>query len=118
MKLQDKKKLAGKLLSEIQREEEKVIVAKLKETVKVGDCFKYSNSYSGDDRWWLYQKVIKVDGTFMRTESIQFTSDKSLIYQPRDLMVGFNGEVNSSYYPIPRKEYETAKARILKKINK
>ncbi len=118
MKLEEKKKLAGKLLSEIRREEEKVIAAKLKKTVKVGDCYKFHNSYTGENRWWLYHKVIKVMTSLVRTESIQFTSDNTLMYQPNDLLFGFNGEIRSGYVAIPRKEYELAKARILKKIRK
>ena len=116
MKLEEKKKLAGKLLSEIQREEEKVVAAKLKKTVKVGDCYKFHNSYTGDNMWWLYHKVIKVMTSLVRTESIQFTSDNTLMYQPNDLLFGFNGEITSGYMSISRKEYDTARARILKKV--
>ncbi len=116
MKIEEKRKLAGKLLREIRRVEEKLIAAKLKKTVKVGDCYKFHNSYHGDDRWWFYHKVIEVMSTMVRTESIQYTSDNTLLYRPRDLVFGFNGEIRNGYMPIPRREYERAKARILKKI--
>ncbi len=114
--LEEKKKLAGKLLREIQLEEEKLVAAKLKKTVKIGDCYKFHNSYSGDDRWWFYHKVTKVRDTLVRTESIQYTSDDTLLYRPKDVVFGFNGEIRSGYVPISHKEYELAKARILKKI--
>lgn len=116
MKLQEKKKLAGKLLSEIRREEEKLTAAKLKQTVKIGDCYKFHNSYTGDNMWWLYHKVTKVMNSLVRTESIQFTSDDTLLYQPEDMLFGFNGEIRNGYVAISRKEYDTARARILKKI--
>jgi len=116
MKIEEKRKLAGKLLSEIRRVEDKLIKAKLKKTVKVGDCFKFHNSYTGENRWWLYHKVVKVLSSMVRTESIQFTSDNTLIYQPNDLMFGLDGVIRNGYVSIPRKEYDTARARILKKI--
>jgi len=116
MKIQEKRQLAGKLLREIQREEDELVKAKLKKTVKVGDCYKFHNSYHGDDRWWFYHKVVKVMGTMVRTESIQFTSDNTLLYRPQDIVFGFNGEIRNGYVRIPPMEYERAKARILKKI--
>ena len=118
MKIEEKKKLAGKLLREIRLEEEKLVAAKLKKTVKVGDCYKFHNSYSGDDRWWFYHKVTKIRDSLVHTESIQFTSDDTLLYRPKDVVFGFNGELRSGYVRIPPKEYERAKARILKKIKK
>ena len=118
MELAKKRKLVGRLLNEIQREEDKLITAKLKKTVKVGDCYKFHNSYSGDNRWWFYHKVVKVRDTLIRTESIQFTSDDTLLYRPKDVVFGFDGEIRNGYMQISSKEYEFAKARILKKIKK
>jgi hypothetical protein len=40
----------------------------------IGRCFKYHNSYGSGEKWWLYRKIVGIDGTTLKTFEFQITS--------------------------------------------
>ncbi len=114
--LLEKKDRLNKLANEILKEEEKIAGEKAKHLI--GKCYKYLNSYSGSEKWWLYVKIISSDkhGWF-RAEKIQRDCDKKIIYEPSDLLHSFDGDMLGSYISISPRTYENAKHRIANYIN-
>lgn len=56
------------LLKTIQRAREELNSIERAENIKkntalVGKCFRFWNSYGGDEHWWLYIKIIGLDDT-------------------------------------------------------
>jgi len=57
------------------RHEKEELIEKPKREKMVGKCYKYLNSYGGDrERWWLYTKVVGLDGTMLKTLQFQTTT--------------------------------------------
>jgi hypothetical protein len=108
--LEERKKVLNKLANEILREEERV--ASIKSKSLVGRCYKYHNSYSNEERWWLYLKVLTTKGTWLRVEKIQRDCSNMITYHPNDLMHSFDGAMIGEYIEITPKAYESAKNRI------
>lgn len=110
MPLEEKKKKLNKLANEILKEEEQVASAVSKSLV--GRCYKYHNSYSNQERWWMYLKVLTAKGTWLRVERIQRDCNNMITYQPNDLLHSFDGTMIGEYIEITPKAYESAKNRI------
>jgi len=91
---------------------------KLKEQNKtfIGKCFKFRNSYGGDNRWWLYIKVVGVEDTYLITESYEITSHKRVEIQQKSHGVYGLGRQMEDYEPITNKQFEIARKRIIKKL--
>lgn len=87
----------------------------------LGKCYKFHNSYSGDNKWWLYIKVVGVDGTELIYEEFQETCYGEIeIKRARRPIYKYDsfpfGAFDSSYIPIDEKEFQEAKEKILPKI--
>jgi hypothetical protein len=50
---------AGKLMNQIRDIEQSAEYERAKHLL--GKCYRYSNSYGSDTRWWLYRRVTAVD---------------------------------------------------------
>jgi len=108
--LEEKKKTLNKLANEILKQEELVASAVSKSLVD--RCYKYHNSYSNQERWWLYLKVLRAKGTWLRVEKIQRDSNNLITYQPNALLHTFDGKMIGEYIEITPKAYESVKNRI------
>lgn len=74
----------------------------------VGKCFIYQNCYScpegPQDYWWLYVRVIGVDGESLRTWSFQTDKYGKVEIEPSRLC----GQLGSSHREISREEFDKA----------
>jgi hypothetical protein len=76
----------------------------------LGRCFKYSNSYGGDSRWWLYIKVTGDDGYWPRTFNFQ-TTDRDEVLFRRNHQSHISG---GGYIPIAAAEFRTELKKALR----
>lgn len=77
----------------------------------LGKCFKYRNSYgSGSKGWWLYKKVISVNGNELKAFQFESMADGRL-QCCSDFSYGVEG-----YTEIPRAEYDKAWEKFLQGI--
>lgn len=116
-KLEELKAKKFELANEICKIEDE---AKFKELQKnEGKFYKYKNSYSTGDKWWLYTKVVSVippsETTRPSVKHIQFQlcgDDKTPDIK---LFQGFHG--SSLDIEITEAEYEKAKCIFLNRVN-
>lgn len=120
-KLEDEEKRVGKL---IERAEAKYLRPhykkrnKIREQLqtlnckdKLGKCFVFKNSYSGDPNWPLYIKIIGVKDGHLLAEHVQKT-----YYGEIEIEVNktyYHSSFDHSYTEITHEEYEEAKEKIL-----
>lgn len=82
----------------------------------VGKCFKYHNSYSVDEKWWLYLKVVGCDGHKLIVEKFQTTSrGNSMIERDFQFLFG-DAHLGDWYIPISDEEFDKAIKPIIRVI--
>jgi len=69
----------------------------------LGKCFKYSNSYGGDKRWWLYLKITKA-GYWLEGWSFQRPTDGRMEVKVEKCMMSILG----GYVEISQSEFDRA----------
>mgnify|MGYP001572636740 CR=1 FL=1 len=80
----------------------------------IGTCYKYRNSYGGSDPgWWLYTKIIGVDGTSVITHQFQHTTYKIEITREPHSCYNEAG-LGYGYQSCSREEYNKATKQIMR----
>lgn len=78
----------------------------------IGKCQRYRNSYgSGSPDWWLYRKILSVDGNYCTAFNFQ-TDCNGKVEIERER----HGHLGSGWQVIPDTEYEARWADLLKLI--
>lgn len=77
---------AGKLHAQIQRIESAAMDKVAQE--KLGKCYRYNNSYSSGERWWLYRRVTSVKDGWLNTFDFQHCSDGRIEIRHDHLCIG------------------------------
>lgn len=105
----------------LQEEREQKEFEKLK-----GKCFKYHNCYSlpkdDSERWWLYARIVRVEGGSVYINSFQTDKDGLMTaeFDRPAFGASFTGGGVGSYRRISRKEFNVAKKnfcnRLLRKM--
>lgn len=85
---------------------------KPKRLAHVGRCFKVRNNYScpekPSDYWWLYKRVVKIDGYSLVTE--EFHRDRYGVITFRESSIYCNdGKIDASCIPITTAQFAKAK---------
>lgn len=94
------------------------LLPKLK--ARLGQCFKYRNSYGGNkDDWWLYERVVGIEDGVLMVDSFQECSDGRIEIKQTDKKMAFRNDpyTNNSYIPIDVEEYRKAQAALLEKVS-
>ena len=100
----DRKKEIQAELSRLREEEYKIEVSERRDENKrhVGKCYKYNNGYSKEDRWWLYIRVVEMDGDAnLSVITFQKTSLNEWIYKHETFYAGnwmFEKEITIKEY--------------------
>lgn len=72
----------------------------------VGRCFKYHNSRSGLERWWMYSSVVEVKDGSLVAFSFQTDSDGKTEIEPENRIHSDSFAGCSGYKEITREEFE------------
>lgn len=78
----------------------------------VGKCFKFLNSYGSGDKWWLYARITKAGEYWPEAMKFQITSMKEAKVEVEDTFTGTDG-----YIEISREEYDAAWQSFLAHVN-
>lgn len=79
--------------------------ATLRNSQMIGKCQKFSNSYGSGDRWWLYRRILSVDGNQCACFRFQTTSSGLMEIQARECE--YIGGVNE-WHDIDESEFNAA----------
>jgi len=105
-------KEAGNKLNELRELEiEMITMPTLKKNI--GKCFKFKNSYGGSDSWWLYIKIIGLNGICYVTENFEIDINNAISINTK-IRPDF---ISREYMSIPDEEYEKERNNILKKLD-
>jgi hypothetical protein len=69
----------------------------------VGTCQKYLNSYGSGDSWWLYRRILSVNGQWCQAFRFQLTTDKRI-----EIETDKHDSISDSWVPITESEYTQA----------
>ena len=78
----------------------------------VGKCFKFLNSYGSDKKWWLYIKVLRLDGVHFIYFMFEKTSSGMIKIVPEEF--GYLGE---EYEEIPCYIFDAEWQELLEEIS-
>lgn len=114
----------NKQISDIEYKELKeVSIPELRKSL--GRCFKYHNTYGGENkRWWLYKKIIGLNEKNMSYTTIEFQETSiGLIEIKNEQHYNFQGKSyfdnqGTWYTEIKPSEYEKAKRLMIKRLEK
>ena len=116
------------IICKIRRIEEKKLKEKTLPKLRkdVGKCYKYMNSYGGNSsRWPLYIKIISIDERNNWFKVLEFQNTSENILEIRhNVKINFEGQNYferygwSNYQEITKSEFNAAKKRLLKKIDR
>lgn len=103
---------AGQLMSKIRRIESATETAAANK--KLGKCYRYENSYSGGEHWWLYRRVTEVtkDG-WLKAFDFQHCSDGRIEIRHDHLHIG----ISNLGEPITHKQFKHAWKIMSRMIN-
>lgn len=97
----------------IEEKREKSIGRKL-----IGKCFKFHNSYSGNERWWLYITITGMGrGTFCDAFQFETTSQGEHQTKVKNWFSHASAQTGSGYLPCSRVEFDAAWSDFKKSIN-
>ncbi len=87
----------------------------------VGKCYRYRNNYScpqkASDYWWMWVKVVGVDGGNIQVVQVQLDKYGTAGVVPASQYVP-DGEIGAGYQPVTRKQYDKAVRAILGQAKK
>jgi hypothetical protein len=82
----------------------------------LGTTYRYRNSYScpekPSDYWWLYVKVVAIEGGAFLTEQFQTDKHGDSDYKPRHYLMN----LNDGYKPVAASVYAAEKKKLLHAI--
>lgn len=83
---------------------------------RVGECFRYRNTYGSGEPWWMYIKIIGIlDGRFC-IFSVQLTSTNRVEISTDDYFGGGDGTIASGYEPISARDFDGGTKPILQMV--
>ena len=111
---------AKKITDEFEKRQRIEREKRIKEENKsfIGKYFKFRNFYSSSDEgWWLYIKVVGVKDTDLIVEEFEETEHGRIeITTAPHGVIGEGQQFDHLYMPITELEYQSAKKRILSKL--
>jgi hypothetical protein len=69
----------------------------------VGTCQKFHNSYGDGDKWWLYRRILSVDGMWCNAFRFQLTSNGKI-----DIDTKYADSLSTGWLPCSESEYNSA----------
>lgn len=71
---------------------------------RINSCEKYHNSYGSGEKWWLYRRILAVDGGWCTSFAFQIKDDGAI-----EIELNAHGSLDSSdWLPITDAEFEQA----------
>ena len=72
----------------------------------LGKCFRYRNSFSGDNHWWLYVKVIGAEDGYVVVHKFERRGNGEFLLDPHHTMYGRSISDDGSYKPIDNELFQ------------
>ena len=80
----------------------------------VGSHWKYRNSFGGDEKWWLFAKVVSYADRRIRTLEIQKTSHGNIEIREHER---WSPDPMSFYLPIGEREWNEGTKHLIEEVN-
>ena len=82
----------------------------------IGTYYKYHNSYSSDEYWWLFKEVIGVNGTTLVCREYQTTSHETSEVKDEEHPCYRESGMGYGYAKISKKEFVKGRDSVLNKL--
>jgi len=81
----------------------------------IGNCYKYRNSFSGDESWWLYLQIIDYKSGCLVYNTVEKTT-LGIEIEKQNKVVSTTVGFDSDYIPITEEEYFRETSKIIREM--